>query len=62
MDRRSAGGAGRRERAVLPVHLHGVLAAAACGGAAPPVPQAPVPVPELLRPLAEYEAAAGGGW
>jgi hypothetical protein len=54
---------GRRERAVLPMHLHGVLAAAACGGAAPPPePRAPLPTPELLRPLAEYEAAAGGGW
>jgi transposase len=53
---------GRRERAVLPAHLQGVLAVAACGAAPPAAARTPVPAPELLRPLAEYEAAAGGAW
>jgi transposase len=51
---------GRRERAGLPGHLHGVLAGAP--GAAAPVPGLPRPGVELLRPLAEYEAIAGGAW
>jgi hypothetical protein len=35
------------------------------GGGRPPiipVPAVPVPAPTLLRPLADYEVAAGGGW
>jgi hypothetical protein len=47
---------------VLPAHLQGVLAVAACGAAPPAAARTPVPAPELLRPLAEYEAAAGGAW
>jgi hypothetical protein len=56
---------GRRERAIDRAHLHGI------------VPCRPDPAPDLdiasrspavlpgidlLRPLAEYEQAAGGGW
>lgn len=47
--------AGRRQRVIDPRHFHGVA------GAAPPAPAA-VPQPSLLRPLAEYERAAGGAW
>ncbi len=50
---------GRRQRIFDPAHFHGVA------GVARPVsagePAAAVP-PELLRPLAEYERAVGGGW
>jgi transposase len=51
--------AGRRQRIVDRTHLTGVV-----GGPASPQlpPSAPVPTPALLRPLAEYEAVAGGGW
>jgi transposase len=51
--------AGRRQRVVDPRHFHGVA------GAAPPrrtSPSANAPQPALLRPLAEYERVAGGGW
>lgn len=57
---------GRRERAVIRAHLHGIVprprdqdvdtevsVTASC-----PI----LPGIELLRPLAEYEQAAGGGW
>jgi len=49
---------GRRERIVDRRHLIGVA------GAAGPVRTPPLPAsaPELLRPLAEYEAVVGGGW
>lgn len=49
--------AGRRQRIVDPAHFHGVA------GSARPLPMPEVP-PEaaLLRPLAEYERLAGGGW
>lgn len=55
---------GRRQRIIDPAHLAGV---AGFGGrvmraAAGPPGDAPPPVPELLRPLAEYEALAGGGF
>lgn len=49
---------GRRERAIDPAHLAGIVVV---GGGRRPVP----PAPEggaLLRPLAEYEVVAGGGW
>lgn len=53
---------GRRERAVDRGHLHGIVPcrpdAAGDAVAAPTMP----PGIELLRPLAEYEQAAGGGW
>jgi transposase len=52
--------AGRRQRIVDRAHLDGVV------GAAGPVHSEPkltvTPPPALLRPLAEYEAVAGGGW
>ena len=55
---------GRRSRVVDPVHFAGVAGAfgepvRAGSVAAPPVEPLP---PALLRPLAEYEAAVGGGW
>jgi transposase len=61
--------AGRRERAVDPAHFEGVAGARGgeAGGvvAGPPASAASsggTPAPALLRPLAEYEAAAGGAW
>ena len=61
--------AGRRERVVDPAHFEGVAGArgGASGGvvAGPPASAATsggTPAPALLRPLAEYEAAAGGAW
>ena len=59
---RHAERAGRRERAVDAAHLHGiVLGGAGARRAEDPVP-AILPGADLLRPLAEYEAVAGGGW
>jgi hypothetical protein len=57
--------AGRRQRVLEPTHLIGIVGAP--GGGWPPTVTAipgPVsmPVPALLRPLAEYEVVAGGGW
>jgi transposase len=56
---------GRHERAVMAAHLRGIArgATAADGGsgAEPPRPTPLLPG-ELLRPLAEYEQVAGGGW
>ena len=55
---------GRRSRVIDPAHFAGVAGAydrpvrAAPGTA----PAAAPPAPALLRPLAEYEAAIGGGW
>jgi hypothetical protein len=56
--------AGRRERALDPAHFEGVAGfrSAVVRGPAPGTASAPPPGPELLRPLAEYEAVAGGGW
>ena len=50
---------GRRQRIVDPAHFHGVAGLAR--PVSPPEAAAAVP-PELLRPLAEYERVAGGGW
>jgi hypothetical protein len=57
-------GQGRRQRIVDPAHLEGVA-----GGGRPRTVVDPPPVSEarphpahLLRPLAEYEAAIGGGF
>ena len=52
---------GRRQRIVDPTHFHGVAGTARAVGVVVPGVTAP-PQPELLRPLAEYELAAGGGW
>jgi hypothetical protein len=56
---------GRRERTVDRAHLHGIVpcrpaAISDTDGAV----TSPTTLPgiELLRPLAEYEQAAGGGW
>ena len=57
---------GRGERAIDRAHLHGVLArgpdAPGQPGHAPAMPDAALPSTDLLRPLAEYEQVAGGGW
>jgi transposase len=47
---------GRRQRIVERAHLAGVV------GASGAVRAAQAPPPALLRPLAEYEAVAGGSW
>jgi hypothetical protein len=51
---------GRHQRVADPAHGHGMP------GLARPVrdaaPSEPMPSPALLRPLAEYEQAIGGGW
>jgi hypothetical protein len=47
---------GRHQRITDPAHFHGVA------GLTRPVALPAVPEPALLRPLAEYERVAGGGW
>jgi len=48
---------GRRQRIIDRTHLAGLV------GASPArAPAVSMPAPALLRPLAEYEAAAGGAW
>lgn len=49
---------GRRQRIVDRTHLAGLVGSAPIRAAASPS----APPPALLRPLAEYEAVAGGGW
>jgi transposase len=57
---------GRRQRVIGARHLEGVVGlypsrpVPTASGADTPVPA--VPAPDLLRPLAEYEAVLGGGW
>ena len=57
---------GRRGRIIDPAHFAGVAGAA--GRVIRTVAEtaqgeeAPIPMPALLRPLAEYEAVAGGAW
>jgi hypothetical protein len=51
---------GGRQRIIDPAHFHGVAGVARSVGAV--VPAAAPPQPALLRPLAEYERVAGGGW
>ena len=53
---------GRRQRVLDPSHFEGIAGARrpALAPAAEAMPVAPPAA--LLRPLAEYEAAAGGGW
>jgi transposase len=57
---------GRRERAVDRAHLHGILARGPDipdqPGSPAAMPNAALPGIDLLRPLAEYEQVAGGGW
>ncbi|MDX0463438.1 IS21 family transposase [Sinorhizobium medicae] len=50
---------GRRQRIVDRAHFVGVAGAEGLVRAAAPIE---LPPPTLLRPLAEYEAVAGGGW
>jgi len=61
---RHALGVGRRQRVIDPAHLAGVVGAPAEEGAANHAPPAAdrSATPVLLRPLADYEAIAGGGW
>ena len=61
---RHALGVGRRQRVIDPAHLAGAVGAPAEGGAANHAPPAAdrSSTPVLLRPLADYEAIAGGGW
>ena len=49
---------GRRQRIVDRMHLAGLVGS----GLPAVVPSQSVSPPALLRPLAEYEAVAGGGW
>ena len=49
---------GRRQRIVDRTHLAGLVGSAPIRATASPS----APPPALLRPLAEYEAVAGGGW
>jgi len=51
---------GRRQRITDPAHFHGVAGLARPEAAVSAA--AVLPEPTLLRPLAEYERVAGGGW
>ena len=55
---------GRRERAVDRAHLHGIVPQRPDPGDDDAATAPPILLPgiELLRPLAEYEQVAGGGW
>jgi transposase len=56
---------GRRERAVDRVHLHGIVPCRPDPASNTDIEAAAPMMPsgiELLRPLAEYEQVAGGGW
>jgi hypothetical protein len=59
---RHAQATGRRQRVIDARHLDGVVGVRPGGPAAPADAVAPRPDPDLLRPLAEYEAVIGGGW
>ncbi len=52
--------AGRRQRVIDPGHYHGTPGLAR--PAPPPELAEAMPSPALLRPLADYEQAIGGGW
>ncbi len=52
---------GRRQRVIEPVHLAGLVPARPPAASAEAT-AAPAVGAELLRPLEEYERAAGGGW
>jgi hypothetical protein len=52
---------GRRQRILDPAHFQDVAGAARPAPGTAPIPTT-APEPALLRPLAEYERAVGGGW
>jgi hypothetical protein len=51
---------GERQRSINPHHLKGIVGADRSMKIV--IPNVPVKPAELLRPLAEYEIVAGGGW
>lgn len=51
---------GERQRSINAHHLQGIVGANWC--VKPVAPPPPIKPAELLRPLAEYETVAGGGW
>ena len=55
---------GRRQRVIEPEHLAGVVGTSGpvCPQPEPPNDRARPPAPQLMRPLAEYEALVGGGF
>ena len=56
---------GRRQRVLDPSHFEGIAGARPARASAAAIVAAAMPVAPpatLLRPLAEYEAAVGGGW
>jgi hypothetical protein len=53
---------GRRQRIVNPVHFDGVAGFRAVSRHEPVMIGESAPAPLLLRPLSDYELAAGGGW
>lgn len=53
---------GRRQRITDRAHFAGVAGADGPVRRPSPAPDLPAPPSSLLRPLAEYELAAGGGW
>jgi hypothetical protein len=53
---------GRRQRVLDPSHFEGIAGARRPTLASAAGPLSAPPPAALLRPLAEYEAAAGGGW
>jgi transposase len=54
--------AGRRQRVMVAAHLEGVAALGRPFPASQPAAAPTLGEPELLRPLSEYEQAAGGDW
>ncbi len=54
--------AGQRGRIIDHAHFVGVAGAAGRVRTPTDVIEAPIEMPSLLRPLAEYEAVAGGAW
>lgn len=54
--------AGRRGRIIDPAHFAGVAGVAGRVRTPTDEIEAPISMPALLRPLAEYEAVAGGAW
>ena len=54
--------AGRRRRLAEPAHFRGVPGFRRPAGEPGPAPPAAIAESDLLRPLAEYERAVGGGW